>query len=348
MQKILIIGLGLIGGSLAKALKESDLEIEIDAVEKCEKTLDFAKKTKIIEKNVNFSKKFVKKYDLVAICCPLSAYGEVFKGLEFALRGNEDVLIVDFGSLKEFALDHVAKKLLPRFVACHVIAGSQNSGFEHSLANLFAQKKLIICKNSQNSEQDIEKIVNFAEKIGLKPDFLEFRKHDEIYALVSHLPQFLSFLTKEFAVENGDELVMKSFRIGGSNPKIWAEIFSLNDKNIEKFYIEFYENLLVFEKMLQNNEFLLIFEKISEVSRKIAKNLVKFGEIAQKDRAKLLFRLIVVASYLEIDEIEGFLPYAGSGFADFTEILGLIEEKNLTKWFKDGKNEVLGMVNAIS
>ena len=100
-------------------------------------------------------------------------------------------------------------------------------------SNLFFGKKFIICKNIFNKDEDIKKINSLFQKMGCNVDFIDAKAHDKIYALVSHLPQFISFLTKDFSPKIND----RAFRLNNSNEKIWGDIFALNEKNIEEFYI---------------------------------------------------------------------------------------------------------------
>ena len=230
-QKTLIIGLGLIGGSFARALKQADLSKEIFACDSDLETIDYAKNSGVIDEgfsDLDFLSDELSSFDFIVVAAPLAAYDEIF----FELK-NVNALVIDLGSIKNLDVENLPKN----FVPCHPIAGSENAGFEHSDADLFSGKKFVICK--ENS-----RVAEVVKKIGAIPEFLEVKKHDEIYALVSHLPQFLSFLTAEFSPKKiTNEFFKTAFRLDNSDPEIWSDIFEMNEENLEKFYEKFFDNL---------------------------------------------------------------------------------------------------------
>ena len=305
LQKTLIIGLGLIGGSFAKALKTQEISNKIIACDLDEESLELAKSDNIIDgffTDLTHLMDEIDSFDLIVVATPLSSYKEIL-----AKISNVKSLVIDLGSVKNFQF----KKLPQNFIPCHPIAGLENSGFEYSSADLFKNKKFIICK--ENAQ-----VTELAEKIGALPENMGSKKHDEIYALVSHLPQFLSFLTGEFSPkEITDELFAKAFRLDNSDPEIWDDVFKMNEENLENFYLEFFDNL---EENLSKNaeELFEILTSLKPETTDLADSSAVFFD---ENSAAVLFRLIIAVSYLQIVKIKKFLPYAGSGFADFTSII---------------------------
>lgn len=313
-KKTLIIGLGLIGGSIARDLSNKKISKKIIACDVDEESLQLAKIEKIIEEgfsDLEFLLDEINQFDLIIIATPISAYEEIF-----AQISHVKSLVIDLGSVKNFDFDNLPKNYIP----CHPIAGLESGGFENSLENLFLDKKFIICKKH-------EKISQLIKEIGAKEEFLEAKKHDEIYALISHLPQFLSFLTKEFSPKKiNSNFLKKCFRLDDSKPEIWEDIFLENEENLEKFYLEFFDNL---ENLTQKSD-----EKIAEelMNLDCLVDLDNKGaevDLRDKEIAKILFRVLVVVSYLKIKKIKEFINYAGSGFRDFTLLILLL--KNLKK-----------------
>ncbi len=348
MKKILIIGLGLIGGSFAKALKSKDSSFEIYGYDNDTNVINQAKNSKIIEDFLRIDEKIV-NFDLIVISSWLDSYQEIFEKIsKFKL---ETSLIIDLGSLKNFIFDIVDKKQMKNFIACHPIAGSEKSGFENSSKDLFQDKKFIICKNEFNEEKDVEKIVNLAKLIGCEVEFVDAKKHDEIFALTSHLPQFLSFLTKDFIPKNIEKnFILKAFRLNNSNPIIWNDIFKINQKNIEKFYVEFFENLMIFAEKIDENQFTEVFEEINEISKNHLKNQENY-EINEEFLEKtMIFRLLIVISYLKIKKINDFVNFAGSGFCDFISIIHLtkLPRNVIIKGLEKNKDEILNLIEEIS
>lgn len=334
-QKTLIIGLGLIGGSFAKSLQKSQISKEIFAYDSDCETIDLAKNDGVIKEGVsdlNFLQEELANFDLIVLATPLSVYEEILE--EIVPQISPNALIIDLGSIKDFKF-----KLPKNFIGCHPIAGSENTGFENSSADLFFGKKFIICPENRD-KNSVNKIAELVKKIGATPEFLEAKKHDEIYALVSHLPQFLSFLTKEFSPKNiKDEFFKTAFRLDESSPEIWEDVFKINERNLEKFYLKFFDEL---ENYSKNPESVLV---------KNSHNLPKFDEkFFEENFAAIFFRVLVVKSYLEIPEIKNFQNYAGSGFRDFTSIISLLnyDSEKLKKLIEKNQKQIFKIFNSIS
>ncbi|MBU6139973.1 MAG: prephenate dehydrogenase/arogenate dehydrogenase family protein [Proteobacteria bacterium] len=330
-QKTLIIGLGLIGGSFAKALKKNNLSKEIFACDTDLETIDYAKNSEIIKDgftNLSFFSEDLFSFDFIVVAAPISAYDEIF----FELK-NVRALVIDLGSVKELDVENLPKNFIP----CHPVAGSENTGFENADADLFSGKKFILCKESLE-------VVEIAKKIGAIPDFLEAKKHDEIYALVSHLPQFLSFLTAEFSPKKiTEEFFQKAFRLDNSDPELWSEIFAMNEKNLEKFYEKFFENL---EKICNGNTLEMCGDLDSSTPLQQTQGEQKFFE---ENFSTIFFRSLVVKSFLEIPEIKTFQSYAGMGFKDFTSIISVLSynAKKLETLFEENRKKILKFFDSL-
>jgi len=308
-KKTLIIGLGLIGGSFAKALRKSNLSKEIFACDFDFETLDYAKNLGVINDgftDLSFCAEELSSFDLIVVATPLSAYDEIF----FELK-KVDSLVIDLGSIKDLDLEFFPKNFIP----CHPIAGSENGGFEHSDEQLFLGKKFIFCKESKE-------VVELIKKIGAIPEFLEVKKHDEIYALVSHLPQFLSFLTVEFSPNKiDDESFKNAFRLNNSDPEVWSDIIAMNEENLEKFYDIFFANL---EKNI-NLKFATLLSETAALKKNFSSSKMIDNQFFEENFAQIFFRALVVKSFLEIPEIKTYQNHAGSGFRDFCSIISIFD-----------------------
>lgn len=363
MQRVLIIGLGLIGGSFAKALRAHKIAREIFVYDFDIAAIELAKTEKIIDDFAEIDENF----DLIVVATPLSAYEEIFDELsEFYL---ENTVVIDLGSLKEFVEDLIPDELEDKFALCHPIAGSDKTGYANSDENLFNGKKFIIC----NKNEAAKKAEIIAKKIGCNVEYLDCKQHDEIYALVSHLPQFLSFLTKENSPENlENDFLKNAFRLDNSNPEIWSDIFKMNEKNLEKFYIEFFDNLAKFAKEIRENKFTELATQLETIAQnhilahvapaqaEILGNLKEISARAETTHidtkmtctteaidSKLLFRVLIVASYLKIAKINNFKSFAGSGFKDFTSLISIIQNKNLSDLIIKNKGQILKLIEKL-
>ena len=329
-KKTLIIGLGLIGGSFAKALKKHKISAEIFACDPDAETLDFAQGSGVIEggfEDLSHLSDELQNFDLIVVASPLATYEEVFSVIT-----KSKALVIDLGSIKELHIENAPKNFIP----CHPIAGSQNSGFEFADENLFASKKFIIC--SQNSEA--KNVAQLAKQIGAEPEFLKAEEHDEIYALMSHLPQFLSFLTKEFSPKNiKDPFFQSAFRLDDSDPELWSDIFAMNEIKLEKFYLLFFDNL---EKNV---------EQLTKLKADANLKDEKFDEKFFADNfSAIFFRALIAKSLLEIEQVKTFKNYAGSGFKDFTSIASCLnyDQKKLQELITKNRPQITKFFNSIS
>lgn len=326
-HKTLIIGLGLMGGSFARALKKAEISREIFAHDLDIEAIAEAKNEGVIDGFTSLEES-LSDFDFVVFATPISVYEKILKKFHFPAH----TLVIDLGSVKDLKIKNLPKN----FVPCHPIAGSELTGYENSAEDLFFGKKFIICpeKAEKNSVKKVEEVI---QKIGAKPEFLDAKKHDEIYALVSHLPQFLSFLTAEFSpkkIEN--EFFKKAFRLDNSDPAMWEDIFKVNEGNIEKFYMKFFDEL---EILIKNPQI--------TASKPAAKFDEKFFE---ENFAAIYFRVLVVESYLKIPEIKNFQNYAGSGFEDFTSIISVLnyDQKKLADLIQKNQPKIRKFFDSIS
>ncbi len=319
-KKTLVIGLGLIGGSFAKACKQNNISEKIYAFDLDMNSIELAKKSNLVE-DLFLLDDNLEDFDFIVLATPLSLYKEILQKISHKISIKS--IIIDLGSVKSLELNKILPQNIRRnFIPCHPIAGSEKNGFENSETNLFYEKKFIICPENCNPDS-LNKVQQTAEKIGSIVEFLDAKKHDEIYALVSHLPQFLSFLTTEFSPkEINDDFFNKAFRLNNSDPRMWEDIFKINEKNLEKFYLEFFDNL---EKNLFSLNNFSLLEKKKNLLNEFQIKEEKFDEIFFSENfSEIFFRNLVVISYLEIKKMKEYLNYAGKGFKDFTSIIAIL------------------------
>lgn len=324
LKNCLIIGLGLIGGSFAKALRAYQISERICAHDLDLETLEQAIKSGAIDDFVMLDED-LSNFDFIVLASPLATYDKIAADIKNKIA--KDAVVIDLGSVKEIA---AKKKLGLNFIPCHPIAGSDKTGFENSSAEIFAEKKFIICPENCN-ETAVKKVTKIVEKIGAETEFLAAKKHDEIYALVSHLPQFLSFLTKDFSPKKiTDPFFQTAFRLDNSSAEIWSDIFKLNEKNLEKFYLEFFDNL---EKNIKSPDHLPL------TTYRLP--LTTYHSFEENFTA-IFFRTLVVKSYLEISKIKTYESYAGSGFRDFTSIVAVLnfDQEKLAKILEKDRKKI--------
>ncbi len=321
-DKIIIIGLGLMGSSIAKSCKKNKISNQILASSKDREVLNFALKNNIIDGIYDFDHK-ISDDDLVIIATPLSAYEEVL--YDIIPNIGQKTIITDVGSVKSFIESNLLPKfniLKSNFVSCHPIAGSDKSGIENSIDDLFFDKKLIIIKNDEVSSDKIKKIALFWKKIGSKIQYLTASKHDKIYALTSHLLQKISFLfyfKNQYDIK--DDLTQKHLRLQNSNTDIWKDIFLLNKENISYDFSIFEENLDILISFLKHNKYQEIIFNFHQIDF----SFVEAKEIVNHEQDIILTRIILTSCCLLISDIDDYKDYFGSGFEDFTKIMSYLK-----------------------
>lgn len=335
-KNILIIGLGLVGGSFAKHLKRKSTQIEILAYDSNIKSLKEALNEKIIDKIFDFNNKTL-KIDLIIIATPLSQYHEIFDQIKLI---NCSPLIIDFGSVKNFNFNNIPSN----FIGCHPIAGSHNYGYKNSNYDIFTNKKIIICQKHDD-------LMNFFRSIDLHPIFLDSKIHDKIYALISHLPQFISFMLHELSPKEIDPTYEKIFRLGDSEHDNWHDIFTFNNNNIEHYYYKFFENLEQNLNIIENSNYSKIIDKSLLLCEKFNITNNSLDWIFFKNNFSLLFfRFIIIISYIEIIDVEKYHEFCGSGFRDFISLLSVIRKNsvNISQLISQHKIEINNLFLKIS
>lgn len=255
-----ILGVGLIGGSLALALKEKKLVNKIIGYGRNEQRLKEALKLGIIDSYTTSLKK-ASQAELIVLATPAGIFEKII--IEMLNYIQEGTVIIDVGSVKESVVN-IFEKILPKgvfFIGTHPIAGSDKTGFEHAKGDLFKKAKVIITPTENTDKSALEKVSNLWQKIGAVVEFMSADKHDKIYALVSHLPHLISFCMVNTVAEMDKNFIKyagsgfkDTTRIAKSSPEVWRDIFIMNDKNILQCLEIFAKNLKEIKKMLSKKD----------------------------------------------------------------------------------------------
>lgn len=245
--KFLIIGLGLIGGSLAKAFHK--VGYAIDAYDINNEYLENAKLDNII---INYYSEFEKidfdAYDVLFICTPVK---ETLNFLSFFKNNKPRGIITDVGSTKREIVELALQYGLDNFIGGHPMAGTEKIGYFYSSENLFKNAYYFITPTAINKIDDINILKLILNKLEVRLEEIDYYIHDYIAGLISHLPHIASAALVNSI--NDDILLVKKFigggfkdttRISSSSPKMWADI-SIANKNILADFINRYIDILV-------------------------------------------------------------------------------------------------------
>ena len=257
MKKIAVIGLGLIGGSLALELKKVTWAT-IYGVDNNPKHLQKALELGIIYKKASLN--IVKEVDIVIIAVPVNFIPKL--ALEVLDLIGDKTLVFDVGSTKndvcKAVKNHPKRK---NFVAVHPIAGTEFSGPESAIYNLFTNKVNIICEQKLSSKEMVNRVIDLFENIKMRNVFMDSPvQHDKHIAYVSHLSHISSFMLGKtvLEIEKDEESIFdmagsgfeSTVRLAKSNPETWTPIFLQNKESILKSLNEYIKNLNQFKEIL--------------------------------------------------------------------------------------------------
>ena len=290
-KKTLIIGCGLIGSSILRAIHSKKLSKSIIVFEKSAKNISRIKKIKSNIRFVKILNNQISDVDLVIICTPMSEYKKIILKLNKNLKSK--CLITDVGSTKTNIIKlknkYLNKKLI--WVSSHPIAGSEVSGPEYGSKNLFLNKWCVIIKEKRKIPKKINLLKKFWKKLGSKVILMDSNSHDKIFSITSHLPHLIAYnliKTAQDSQKNQRKNLIKYSagglrdfsRIAASNEIMWRDIFFSNDNIINAINL-FSKNLNSFKKIIQNKNNKKLLSKLVN-SKKVRKQII----LSKQDVAK--------------------------------------------------------------
>ncbi len=286
-KKVLIIGCGLIGSSVLRAIHSKKLSKKIFVLEKSKRNISKIKKIKSNCKLIKNISEEVSDVDFVIICTPMSQYKKIIEKLNKTLKAG--CLITDVGSTKQNVIKLKNKILNKRinWISSHPIAGSEVSGPEYGNKNMFLNKWCVIIKEEKQSSKKINLLKKFWRKTGSNIVLMNDVNHDKIFSITSHLPHLIAYNLIKTA-QDSQKIQRKNLiqysagglrdfsRIAASNPIMWRDIFFNND-NIIKAINLFTKNLKSFKMIIQNKNNKKLLSRLSN-SKKVRKQIVQLKQ----------------------------------------------------------------------
>lgn len=240
-KKIGFVGLGLIGGSVAKAIRQYYPDYEIIAFDKNKETLALATQESVIDVACTTIDDNFANCNYIFLCAPVSYNTAYLKQLKNYL--HEDCILTDVGSVKaSIHKEVIALGMEENFIGGHPMAGSEKSGFVNSKSILIENAYYIITPSEKISAEKVEAYSSFVESLKALPIVLSYEEHDYITGVISHLPHIIASTLVNF-VKNSDDKreLMKHLAAGGfkditriasSSPTMWQHICLKNSENI--------------------------------------------------------------------------------------------------------------------
>ena len=263
MNKICIIGLGLLGGSIGKECISKKLAKHVIGFGRNNESLKKAKQLNLVNE-ISHNFEDLKEADLIIIATPVKQYSSIFEKIRQFL--SDSTLITDVGSTKKNVLDDAKYLLKPhyaKFIGSHPIAGSEKHGPEAAQMHLFKDKNIIITPHENNSENDIDSICNFWISLDGKSYMMDAKSHDEIFSTVSHLPHALAIIFMSMLKNKDNKIELLKYaasgfrdftRIAASSPEMWKDIFIDNKDACLKDLNEFKQQIKKFESIITNEK----------------------------------------------------------------------------------------------
>jgi len=271
MKSVSIIGIGLIGGSWALALKKHFSDITILGVDNNQSHLEEALSSGLIDKAVDLDA--AAQSDLVFVSIPVGAASEVI--LSLLDKVSEHTLVMDAGSTKSALCKSINEHPnRSHFLAAHPIAGTEFSGPTAAKPDLFDGKLMILCEIEKTAIRLQENILTAFQKIGMRLRYMDPESHDKHVAFVSHLSHVSSFMLgktvmdKEVDDRNIFDLAGSGFastvRLAKSSPEMWGPIFLQNREHLSHTLEAYIANLQKFKTLIDNED---LDALISEMKR---------------------------------------------------------------------------------
>jgi len=292
MKNILIIGCGLIGSSILRAVRARKVSNNIYIYEKSKKNILIIKKLKIGCKVINKLKNISINFDLVIFCTPMSQYSNFISKINKFITNK--TIITDVGSTKELSFKKVKQQLKKNitWIPSHPIAGSEVSGAEYGDKNLFKNKWCVLIKEKNINKTHLSKLRLFWKKLGSKVITMNSKQHDIIFSITSHLPHLIAYNLVKTATdfEKGKKYNLIKFSAGGlrdfsriaaSNEVMWRDVFFSNQKNIISAINLFIKNLKAFKRDISVKNSNEIIKKLID-TKKVRKKIISLKQDINK------------------------------------------------------------------
>jgi cyclohexadieny/prephenate dehydrogenase len=284
-DKVALIGIGLIGSSLARALRRDSPETEIIACARRAETLAAVRRLAIADATTHDPAQAAAGADLVVIATPLSAYAEI--GEKIAPVMKDGAILSDVGSVKQAVIRDLQPHLAPgvQLVPGHPVAGTEHSGPESGFAELFRDRWCILTPPPDTAREPVAAVGRMWESFGMNVVTMSADHHDKVLAMTSHLPHLIAYTIVGTATNLEESLKSEVIefsasgfrdftRIAASDPVMWRDIFLNNREAVLEIVQRFTEDLTALQRAIRWGE----GEKLQELftrTRAIRRSIIE-------------------------------------------------------------------------
>jgi len=273
-MNVFVVGIGLIGGSLAKDIKSVYDNVTVFGIDSNEAHLSEAQSLGIIDKKASYQE--LQLADMVIVSIPVDVMVSELPTILNAV--HDDCVVFDVGSTKSLickTLENHPKRR--NFLACHPISGTEFSGPSAAISDLFREKTNIICEVELTAFKLQEKALQVFQAIGMRIRYMNPEAHDKHIAYVSHLSHISSFMLGKTVIEKEKnerdifDMAGSGFestvRLAKSSPAMWTPIFKQNKKNVVETLEEYIQNLTAFKQLLLQDDYEGIYNEMNNTNK---------------------------------------------------------------------------------
>ena len=287
-NKIALIGIGLIGSSLARIIRQKKLAETISILTRSQKTLDQARALDLGDEYSTDYADTVRHADLVVVSVPVGASAAVAKDIAFHLKPG--AIVTDVGSTKTSVVEQMVPHIPNgvHFIPGHPIAGTERSGPDAGFPELFEGRWCILTPLENTDQEALNRLTHFWQVCGSNVDMMDHEHHDRVLAIVSHLPQLISYnivgTASDMETVTDSEVIKYSAsgfrdftRLAASDPTMWRDICLHNKEAILEMLARFSEDLSSLQKAIRWGKGDELFDLFSR-TRLVRTSIIEAGQ----------------------------------------------------------------------
>jgi cyclohexadieny/prephenate dehydrogenase len=293
-ERLAVIGVGLIGSSIARAARATGAVRTIAACAKSAATRKRTVELNLADEVFETNAEAAKNADCVIVCVPVGACGAVAAEIAQSLKPN--AIVSDVGSVKGAIIRDMAPHIPPHahLVPAHPVAGTEHSGPDAGFAELFQNRWCILTPSADTDVGSVAKLKKFWEMLGANVEVMDASHHDLVLAITSHLPHLIAYNIVGTAadLETGTRSEVIKFSAGGfrdftriaaSDPTMWRDVFLNNKEAVLEMLGRFNEDLAGLTRAIRNSDGQALFDLFTR-TRAIRRSIIEIGqETAEPD-----------------------------------------------------------------
>ena len=287
-NRLALIGVGLIGSSIAHGVRQHGLAREIVATARSEKTRHTVTRLGLADRVTDTAAEAVKGADLVILCAPVGAFNAIAE--EIGPHLAEGAILTDVGSVKQAVVDDVAPFMPPgvHLVPGHPVAGTEDSGPDSGFASLFQDRWCILTPPDGTDAAAVQQLQDFWEALGSRVEVMTPAHHDLVLAITSHVPHLIAYnivgTAADMETVTQSEIIKFSAggfrdftRIAASDPTMWRDVFLNNKDAVLEMLGRFSEDLTALQRAIRWGDGDALYDLFSR-TRDIRRNIIEAGQ----------------------------------------------------------------------